>query len=87
MAECSVLLVVPECTDSAVHAAAPCSTGFSRRANVLDYSAVSDVFVGRRFGLGIAGLFDEGLEDGILQNESGWSVEYRAAGEIEGHRW
>ena len=69
VAICAVLVVVPEGTDGAVHAAAAVLLWLGRRADVLDHGAVGDVFVGGLGGLGGgrgAGFVDEGFEDGVL---------------------
>ena len=50
VAVCSVLLVVPEGANRAVHAATTVLVGFRGRANVLDDGAVGDVLVGRLRG-------------------------------------
>lgn len=69
----SVLVRVPEGTHGAVHASTAGGGGFRGVAQVLDYGAVGDEFVGRmggsgRLGKGGRGLgfLDEVLEDGVL---------------------
>lgn len=63
---CSVLLVVPESTDSAVHAPASCLLGLSGGADMLDYGAVGNVFVRGCLLFVGRGLLDEGFQDIIL---------------------